>query len=45
VLVAATGVGAAVHRATTSRTVLAVGGVAAVVGALGALFLGVQLHG
>jgi len=44
-LVAVTGIGAAVHRATSSRTLLVVGGAAAAVGALGALFLGVQLHG
>jgi putative copper export protein len=45
VLVAATGIGAAAHRATSSRAVLAVGGAAAGLGALGALFIGVQLHG
>ena len=44
-LVAVTGIGAAVHRTTSSRTLLVVGGAAAAVGALGALFLGVQLHG
>lgn len=43
-LVALTGGGAAAHRAATSKKVLAIGGIAAAVGALGALFLGVQLH-
>jgi hypothetical protein len=45
VLVAATGIGAAAHRATSSRAVLAAGGAAAAIGALGALFIGIQLHG
>ena len=40
----ATGGGAAAHRAATSKTVLAVGGAAAGLGALGALFLGVLLR-
>ena len=43
--VAVTGIGAAVHRATSSRALLAVGGAAAGLGALVALFLGVQLNG
>lgn len=43
-LVALSGGGAAVHRDATSTRVLAVGGAAAALGALGALFLGVQLH-
>jgi putative copper export protein len=43
-LVAVTGGGAAVHRAATSRRVLAIGGAAAGAGALGALFLGVLLR-
>jgi putative copper export protein len=43
-LVVLTGAGAAAHRATSSKVVLAVGGAAAAVGALGALFVGVQLH-
>jgi putative copper export protein len=42
--VALSGGGAAAHRATSSRKVLAIGGAAAAVGALGALFLGVQLR-
>lgn len=42
--VAVTGIGAAVHRRSTSRVVLAVGGAAAGLGALVALFLGVQLR-
>ena len=45
VLVTVTGLGAAAHRATSSKVVLAVGGAAAAIGALGALFVGVQLHG
>jgi putative copper export protein len=44
VLVALTGGGAAAHREATSKAVLAVGGAAAAVGALGALFLGVLLR-
>jgi putative copper export protein len=43
-LVAVSGIGAATHRATSSRKVLAIGGAAAAIGALGALFLGVQLR-
>lgn len=42
--VALTGSGAAVHRVTGSKKVLAIGGGAAAIGALGALFLGVQLR-
>jgi putative copper export protein len=42
--VALTGVGAAAHRAAGSTRVLAVGGAAAAVGAIGALFLGVLLR-
>ena len=44
-LVAVSGVGAAAHRASKRTVVLALGGAGAAVGALGALFLGVQLHG
>ena len=44
VFVGLTGGGAAAHRAATSKTVLAVGGAAAGLGALGALFLGVLLR-
>lgn len=44
-LVAVSGVGAAAHRASKRTLVLALGGAGAAVGALGALFLGVQLHG
>jgi putative copper export protein len=44
-LVVLTGAGAAAHRATTSKMILAIGGAAAAFGSLGALFLGVQLHG
>lgn len=44
-LVVLTGGGAAVHRATKNKAALAFGGAAAGLGALGALFLGVQLHG
>lgn len=44
VLVALSGGGAAAHRGATSRTVLAVGGALAAIGAIGALFLGVQLR-
>jgi hypothetical protein len=43
-LVAVTGVGAAAHRAATSKVVPVVGGAAAALGALGALFLGVLLR-
>lgn len=43
-LVALTGGGAAAHRTATSRKVLAIGGAASALGALGALFLGVQLR-
>jgi putative copper export protein len=42
--VALTGGGAAAHRAATSRRALAIGGAAAGLGALGALFLGVLLR-
>ena len=45
VLVVLTGVGAAAHRVATTKVALALGGAAAAVGALGALFLGVLLHG
>ena len=46
VLVAVSGVGAALHRNAGGRTaLLAVSGAGAAVGALGALFVGVQLHG
>lgn len=41
--VAITGLGAAAHRATTSKATLAIGGAAAGLGGLVALFLGVQL--
>ncbi len=44
-LVAISGIGAAAHRASSSRAVLAIGGACASLGAVGALFLGVQLHG
>jgi putative copper export protein len=43
VLVALSGLGAAAHRASASKVVLAVGGALAALGAIGALFLGVQL--
>lgn len=43
-LVAVSGVGAASHRVARSTAVLALGGVAAAFGALGALFVGVQLR-
>jgi putative copper export protein len=43
-LVALTGGGAAAHRAATSKPVLAAGGAAAGIGALGALFFGVLLR-
>ena len=43
-LVALTGGGAAVHRAAASRRALAIGGAAAGIGALGALFLGILLR-
>lgn len=43
VLVAVSGVGAAFHAGARSRTVLAVGGAAALLGGLGAVFLGIQL--
>ena len=42
--VALSGGGAAAHRASTSRRALAIGGAASAIGALGALFLGVQLR-
>jgi putative copper export protein len=45
VFVVITGVGAAAHRVASSKVALAVGGVASAAGALGALFLGVLLHG
>src|SRR5690606_18877469 len=44
VFVALSGLGAAAHRGAVSRKVLAIGGAAAGLGALGALFLGVQLR-
>jgi len=44
VLVAASGIGAAAHRGATSKAVLAAGGAAAAIGAIGALFIGVQLR-
>jgi putative copper export protein len=44
-LVALSGVGAAAHRASKQTLVLALGGAGAAAGALGALLLGVQLHG
>jgi putative copper export protein len=44
VLVVLSGGGAAVHRSATSRRVLAIGGALAGAGAVGALFLGVQLR-
>jgi putative copper export protein len=43
-LVAVTGVGAAVHRVGSSRAALAVGGAFAGLGAVGALFFGVLLR-
>lgn len=43
-LVALSGGGAAAHRAGGSKVALAVGGALAAVGALGALFIGVQLR-
>jgi putative copper export protein len=43
-LVALSGGGAAAHRGATSKRALAIGGAAAGLGALGALFLGVQLR-
>lgn len=43
-LVGLTGGGAAAHRAASSKKVLAIGGAASAIGALGALFLGVQLR-
>lgn len=46
VLVVVTGVGAALHRVARGRKLwLAIGGAAAGLGAVGALFVGVQLHG
>jgi putative copper export protein len=44
-LVALTGIGAAVHRRSASKVALAVGGAATAIGAVGALFVGIQLHG
>jgi len=44
VLVAASGIGAGVHVQGRSRVALAVGGAAAALGAVGALFLGVLLR-
>lgn len=44
VLVAASGVGAAVHSRSKGTLALAAGGAAAAVGAIGALFLGVLLR-
>lgn len=44
VLVVLSGGGAAVHRAATTTRVLAIGGALAGLGAIGALFLGVQLR-
>ena len=44
VLVAASGIGAAVHSQGRGKVALAVGGAAAAVGAIGALFLGVLLR-
>jgi putative copper export protein len=43
-LVAASGIGAAAHRRTHSKAILAVGGAASAIGALGALFIGIQLR-
>jgi putative copper export protein len=43
-LVAASGAAAAVHQTSRSRLALAVGGAVGVVGALGALFLGILLR-
>jgi putative copper export protein len=45
VFVVLTGAGAAAHRVASTKVALAVGGAAAAVGALGALFLGGLLHG
>ncbi|MCB0986943.1 MAG: hypothetical protein H6519_10475 [Microthrixaceae bacterium] len=45
VLVAASGIGAAAHVVSRSKVALAIGGSLAGIGALGALFLGVWLHG
>jgi putative copper export protein len=44
VLVAASGVGAALHRRSTTTLALAIGGAVAGLGAVGALFLGVNLR-
>ena len=44
VLVAASGIGAAVHSQGRGKVALAAGGAAAAVGAIGALFLGVLLR-
>ena len=44
VLVAASGIGAAVHSQGRGKVALATGGAAAAVGAIGALFLGVLLR-
>jgi putative copper export protein len=44
-LVAATGIGAAFHAGARSRTALAVGGAVALLAALGAVFVGLQLSG
>ena len=43
-LVAVSGIGAALHRGATSKALLAAGGAASAVGALGALFIGIQLR-
>ena len=45
VLVAASGIGAAAHVVSRSKVALAIGGSLGGLGALGALFLGVWLHG
>jgi putative copper export protein len=44
VLVAVSGLGAAAHRRTHSKAILAAGGAASAIGAVGALFIGVQLR-
>ena len=44
VLVAASGIGAALHRRAASTLVLAIAGAAGALGALAALFLGIQLR-
>jgi hypothetical protein len=45
VVVAVSGISAALHIRATSKVGLAVGGALSALSALGAVFLGVQLHG